>query len=195
MTDPEAIAVAHAAPPTPERSRSGSASRRPPGPAERRPAARHARRRPRPDGVFIVTAIFAPAARAVRLRAAESGDGVNFGSQQPPSAEHLLGTTVGGYDVLSRVIWGARPRSSSSSSPSLLSIFIGVALGLCRGYFGGWVDRVARRHRRRDLRVPVAAARHRRRHRDQRRAVEPVGRRAGRGASRSPSCSSRSTSA
>ncbi len=46
-----------------------------------------------------------------------------FGAQQPPSAEHWLGTTVGGYDVLSRVIWGdadgALRRSSSRCAVDL----------------------------------------------------------------------------
>ncbi|MGH3704905.1 MAG: ABC transporter permease, partial [Agromyces sp.] len=65
-----------------------------------------------------------------------------FGSQQPPSAEHLFGTTVGGYDVLSRVIWGAQTALYVIIIAVVLSLFAGVLLGLVSGYFGGWLDRV-----------------------------------------------------
>nr|WP_146847864.1 ABC transporter permease [Cellulomonas terrae] len=91
--------------------------------------------------VFIVTAAFAPLLAPYGYAQLSSGD-VNFGSQQPPSAQNLLGTTVGGYDVLSRTIWGARPAFLVIVVAVTLSIFAGVALGLVSGYFGGWVDRV-----------------------------------------------------
>src|SRR3954471_23310920 len=58
-------------------------------------------------GVFLLTAIFAPLLAPYGF--AQLGDDAgNFGSQRPPDSEHILGTTVGGYDVLSRVIWGSR---------------------------------------------------------------------------------------
>jgi peptide/nickel transport system permease protein len=91
--------------------------------------------------IFVVTAVFAPLLAPYGYAQLSSGD-VNFGSQQPPSAEHWLGTTVGGYDVLSRTIWGARPAALVIVVAVVLSIFLGVALGLVSGYFGGWVDRV-----------------------------------------------------
>ena len=91
--------------------------------------------------IFVITAAFAPLLAPYGYAQLSSGD-VNFGSQQPPSAEHLLGTTVGGYDVLSRTIWGARPAFLVIVVAVVLSIFAGVALGLVSGYFGGWVDRV-----------------------------------------------------
>ncbi len=65
----------------------------------------------------------------------------NFGAQQPPSAEHLLGTTVGGYDVLSRTIWGAQTALLVIVVAIALSVFLGILLGLVSGYLGGWVDR------------------------------------------------------
>ncbi|GAA3798731.1 ABC transporter permease [Cellulomonas soli] len=91
--------------------------------------------------IFVLTALFAPVLAPygfAQLRA----DGVAFGAQQPPSTEHLLGTTVGGYDVLSRVIWGSRTALYVMVVAVVLSIFAGVALGLVSGYFGGWLDRV-----------------------------------------------------
>ncbi len=91
--------------------------------------------------VFLVTAAFAPLLAPYGYAQLSSGD-VSFGSQQPPSAEHWLGTTVGGYDVLSRTIWGARPAFLVIVVAVALSIFAGVIVGLVSGYFGGWIDRV-----------------------------------------------------
>src|SRR6478752_7417585 len=90
---------------------------------------------------FLVMAIFAPWIAPYRYNQL-SADGQNFGSQQPPSAEHPFGTTVGGYDVLSRTIWGAQTAILVIIIAVLLSIFLGVLLGLVSGYFGGWLDRV-----------------------------------------------------
>ncbi|MCM3523403.1 ABC transporter permease, partial [Curtobacterium sp. P97] len=65
-----------------------------------------------------------------------------FGAQQGPSADHLLGTTVGGYDVLSRVLHGTRTALFVIVVAVVLSIVAGVLLGLVSGYLGGWLDRV-----------------------------------------------------
>ena len=92
-------------------------------------------------GIFALTALLAPVIAPYgfsQLRA----DGVPFGAQEAPSAEHLLGTTVGGYDVLSRVIWGAQTAIVTIIIAVILSIFAGVLLGLVSGYLGGWLDRV-----------------------------------------------------
>lgn len=92
-------------------------------------------------GIFVLAAIFAPLLAPYGYNQLSADDG-NFGAQQPPSAEHLLGTTVGGYDVLSRVIWGTRTALFVIVVAVVLSIFIGVLLGLVSGYLGGWLDRV-----------------------------------------------------
>ncbi|MDR2373725.1 MAG: ABC transporter permease [Bifidobacteriaceae bacterium] len=68
--------------------------------------------------------------------------GVPFGSQQPPSAEHWLGTTVAGYDVFARVIYGARTAMMVVVLSVAASIILGVGLGVVSGYLGGWLDRV-----------------------------------------------------
>src|SRR3954451_10962633 len=91
--------------------------------------------------VFVLTAVFAPLLAPYGYGQLRDADGP-FGAQQPPSSEHWLGTTVGGYDVLSRVIYGARTALLVIVVAVLLSIVAGVLLGLVSGYFGGWVDRV-----------------------------------------------------
>lgn len=92
-------------------------------------------------GLFILTSILAPLLAPYGFAQRKDASG-SFGTQQPPSAEHPFGTTVGGYDVLSRVIWGTQTAIVVIIVAVLLSIFIGVALGLYSGYFGGWLDRV-----------------------------------------------------
>src|SRR3954469_24212929 len=57
--------------------------------------------------LFVLAAIFAPLLSPYGFGQLRNADGL-FGAQQPPSSRHLLGTTVGGYDVLSRTIYGTR---------------------------------------------------------------------------------------
>jgi len=92
-------------------------------------------------GIFVLTAALAPWLAPYGYSQLRDADGA-FGAQQPPSAEHLLGTTVGGYDVLSRVIWGAQTALLVIVVAILASIVLGVLLGLLSGYFGGWLDRL-----------------------------------------------------
>ncbi len=58
---------------------------------------------------------------------------------------HLLGTDQLGRDILSRLIYGARVSLLVGVSASLVAGTVGVLLGLCAGYFGGWVDDVIMR--------------------------------------------------
>ncbi|MCK9793885.1 ABC transporter permease [Isoptericola sp. 4D.3] len=90
---------------------------------------------------FVLVAVFAPVLAPFGWSQLRDLDGA-FGAQQPPSAEHWFGTTVGGYDVLSRVVWGARTALLVVLVAVLSSIVVGVLLGLVSGYFGGWLDRV-----------------------------------------------------
>ena len=92
-------------------------------------------------GLFLFFAVFAPLLAPYRFNQLSGPDG-NFGAQQAPSGAHWLGTTVGGYDVLSRVIWGAQTAMIVIVVALLLSVVIGIVLGLVSGYLGGWVDRV-----------------------------------------------------
>ncbi|WP_083259633.1 ABC transporter permease [Cellulosimicrobium cellulans] len=92
-------------------------------------------------GIFALTAALAPLIAPYGYSQLRTPEGA-FGAQQPPSAEHLLGTTVGGYDVLSRVIWGAQTAILVIVVAILASIVVGVLLGLVSGYFGGWADRL-----------------------------------------------------
>ncbi|QJU52874.1 ABC transporter permease [Herbiconiux sp. KACC 21604] len=91
--------------------------------------------------IFVLVAIFAPLIAPYGFAQLRDAQGA-FGAQQPPSAAHIMGTTVGGYDVFSRVIWGAQTALLVIIIAVLCSIFIGILLGLVSGYIGGWLDRV-----------------------------------------------------
>ena len=91
---------------------------------------------------FLLVAIFAPLIAPYGYAQLKDSNGVSFPAQAAPSSEHIWGTTAGGYDVFSRVVWGSRTAVIAIVIAVLLSIFAGVLLGLVSGYFGGWVDRV-----------------------------------------------------
>ncbi|WP_207456486.1 ABC transporter permease [Desertivibrio insolitus] len=92
-------------------------------------------------GMFLLVALLAPLLAPYGFAQLRDEDGA-FGAQQPPSSEHLLGTTVGGYDVLSRVIWGTRTALLVIVVAVAMSLFVGVILGVVSGYLGGWLDRI-----------------------------------------------------
>ncbi|HEY4065822.1 MAG TPA: ABC transporter permease [Burkholderiaceae bacterium] len=64
----------------------------------------------------------------------------------PPSwsadgeAAHLFGTDSLGRDILSRLIYGARPAMIVAFAGAGLAAFFGTLLGLWAGFHGGWVD-------------------------------------------------------
>lgn len=63
----------------------------------------------------------------------------------PPSLEYPLGTTIEGYDVLSRLLYGAQPTVIAGILGGTLIISIGLSVGLTAGYIGGRVDDILMR--------------------------------------------------
>jgi peptide/nickel transport system permease protein len=57
-----------------------------------------------------------------------------------PSWEHPFGTDSFGRDIFSRMMAGTQISLGVGASVAILSMVVGVALGLTAGYFGGWVD-------------------------------------------------------
>ncbi|HTW97662.1 MAG TPA: ABC transporter permease, partial [Acidimicrobiales bacterium] len=51
----------------------------------------------------------------------------------PPSLQHLFGTDYLGRDVLSRVVWGARPELVAAALSTALAAVVGVPLGMVAG--------------------------------------------------------------
>jgi peptide/nickel transport system permease protein len=63
----------------------------------------------------------------------------------PMSAEHWLGTTSSGRDVLSQVIFGTRAALEVGLTAAVAVVAIGTLLGLLSGYLGGWTDKIVTR--------------------------------------------------
>ncbi len=83
---------------------------------------------------FVIIAIFAP------YIAPYSPTYMGFVPLQPPTKQHLLGTTATGQDIFSRVVWGTRLSLFVGITTGLIATVLSVVIGLTAGYFGGLVD-------------------------------------------------------
>jgi peptide/nickel transport system permease protein len=63
----------------------------------------------------------------------------------PPSAEHIFGTTQEGRDVFELVVNGARISLIVGLATMLMSGIVGTVVGALAGYFGGIIDNVLMR--------------------------------------------------
>jgi peptide/nickel transport system permease protein len=99
-------------------------------------AVRHDKRAAFGAGVivfFVLLAAFGP------LFVGDPTDLVGI-PMQPPSAEHWLGTTGQGQDVLAQLVVGTRTSLLIGFSVGLIVVFVGALIGVAAGYFGGRVD-------------------------------------------------------
>lgn len=88
--------------------------------------------------VFIFAAIFGP---WIAPNSKEGAGATNIdNSFIGPGRDHLLGTDELGRDLLSRIIFGARPALLIALVVVGFAAIIGTLLGLIAGYYGGWID-------------------------------------------------------
>ena len=92
-------------------------------------------------GIFVICAIFAHWLAPYGF-AQSSAHGVEFPKVGPPSSDHPFGTDRLFFDVLSRVIWGARTALEVVILSILFCVVLGVPLGLLSGFYGGGLDRI-----------------------------------------------------
>lgn len=90
-------------------------------------------------GLLVLLAVFAPFLAGNDPYAMTD----NFGGE--PTKEHLLGTDMIGRDTLSRLIYAARLSLAVGFGTTLISVVIGLSLGLIAGYFGGIADNLIMR--------------------------------------------------
>jgi peptide/nickel transport system permease protein len=60
--------------------------------------------------------------------------------EAPPDSVHWLGTDENGFDVFSRVVYGARSALLVALAAVGFALAVGVPLGLLAGWYGGLVD-------------------------------------------------------
>lgn len=92
---------------------------------------------------FILVAIFAPLL-ASRCDLSPTCNPTNP-QYAPPSLEFPFGTDNLGRSVLSLTIWGTRISMIVGLAATLLTVFLGTAIGLVAGYYGGWRETVLMR--------------------------------------------------
>ena len=88
--------------------------------------------------LMTLVAIFAPA-----LAPYPSGYGNLDEMSLPPSRLHPFGTDDMGLDILAQVIWGTRVSMLVGVAATMLSLAIGVPVGLFAGFYRGRVDAFA----------------------------------------------------
>lgn len=97
-------------------------------------------------GGLILLAIFGAALFAPVLGLFDPASMNLNGKLLAPGGEHWMGTDHVGRDVLSRIVWGARPSLTVGVGAVLIGLPIGIAIGLMAGfYYGGVVDMVLMR--------------------------------------------------
>jgi peptide/nickel transport system permease protein len=64
---------------------------------------------------------------------------------KPPSAEHILGTAEGQYDIFYGVVWGTRTAFRVGIIVTLVGCFIGMTVGAIAAYYGGIIDEILMR--------------------------------------------------
>jgi len=110
-----------------------------------RPRRRRARVTSLTIGLMLVVIVVAMALFAPLLAPFDPNAQVIAQRLQAPSALHWFGTDGFGRDLLSRVIYGARPTLLLVSLILVLTIPVGLLVGITAGYVGGWTERVLMR--------------------------------------------------
>ncbi|WP_066523071.1 ABC transporter permease [Curtobacterium ammoniigenes] len=104
-------------------------------------------------GVYAVVAIFAPLIGALSGQNpysyhtdALNGFGAPTGAGGGISPKHWFGLEpLSGRDLFAIVIYGARTSLGIGVAATILSIVIGVLVGVSTGFLGGWYDRILSR--------------------------------------------------
>jgi len=110
-----------------------------------RPRRRRARVTSLSIGLTLVLIVVAMALFAPLLAPFDPNAQIISQRLQAPSTLHWFGTDGFGRDLLSRVIYGARPTLLLVSLILVLTIPVGLLVGITAGYVGGWTERVLMR--------------------------------------------------
>lgn len=92
-------------------------------------------------GTTIVALIMAMCLAAPVLTEYDPNKRVARG-HQPPSAEHVMGSTRAGKDVWSQALYGGRVSLFVAFAAATITSVIALAVGVSSGYFGGRTDEI-----------------------------------------------------
>lgn len=87
-------------------------------------------------GLFVVLAAAAPLASPYDPLQIFSG----LRNAPVGTPGHIMGTDQSGRDILSRIIWGGRVTLVIGTVPVVLSLLVGIVLGLLAAYYGGILE-------------------------------------------------------
>lgn len=90
--------------------------------------------------VFVIFAAFAPLISPYSFDQYKDAAG-RFPKEAAPSAAHWFGTNIMATDVFSHIVYGSRTALEVVVIAVIVSMFVGVPLGLFSGYYGGPLDR------------------------------------------------------
>jgi len=96
-------------------------------------------------GLAVIGLLVVAAAAAPWLTSYDPAAQDMMGRLRPPSFEHWLGTDEFGRDIFSRIVYGARTTLYIILLVTVLVAPIGLLIGACAGYLGGWIDEVLMR--------------------------------------------------
>jgi peptide/nickel transport system permease protein len=91
--------------------------------------------------IFVGVAVFAPVMQSwgwIR----DPIESLTNPIHQPPSTEYWFGTSRQGYDIFSRTLFGTQAALQVVILATVLSVLVGVPLGMVSGYLGGRLDRI-----------------------------------------------------
>ena len=63
----------------------------------------------------------------------------------PPGSSHILGTDTVGRDVLTRLLYGGRVSLFVGIVSTMISVLIGIPLGLLSAFYRGWIENIVMR--------------------------------------------------
>lgn len=87
---------------------------------------------------FVVLAVITPwITDRADFNAINTGDNP---TNQSPNGDFVFGTDRYGRSVALQLMWGARVSLFVGFAATVLTILIGVLIGIAAGFFGGWID-------------------------------------------------------
>ena len=96
-------------------------------------------------GAIVLLVLVAIAVLAPLIAPHDPNEASAAGPYAPASGAHLLGTDGQGRDVLSRIIWGARPSLASAVLPVVIALPAGLVIGIAAAQARGALEELAMR--------------------------------------------------